>query len=99
MNNILTASRQACLLACPRKHYWRYEIGLQTEAPSLALRFGSAWARAKEAYRKGADYDAALAAACPEGVDLDLEVLFGIVVWIDEDLEVVVMEDDGVAFL
>ena len=27
-SDTLTASRMAALLACPRKHYWRYEVGL-----------------------------------------------------------------------
>ena len=39
----LTASRMAALLGCPRKHYYRYEIGLIRESSALALRFGSAF--------------------------------------------------------
>lgn len=70
-NNILTASRLNCLLGCMRRHYWRYEVGLTQEQSGVALRFGSAWARAKEAYRHGKGYEDALAAAVPEGVDLD----------------------------
>ena len=39
----LTASRMAAVLSCPRKHYYRYEIGLIRESSALALRFGSAF--------------------------------------------------------
>lgn len=63
MNNILTASRMSTLLSCPRKAYWRYEIGLDREEVGLALRIGSAWARAMEARWKGASYEDTLAVA------------------------------------
>jgi hypothetical protein len=39
----LTASRMAALLSCPRKHYYRYELGLLRELSLLALRFGVAF--------------------------------------------------------
>lgn len=71
MNNILTASRQCTLLRCPRQHYWRYEVGLEHETASNALRFGRSWALAQEARNNGADYEAALAAALPEDAQLD----------------------------
>lgn len=71
MNNILTASRMSRLLGCPRAHFWQYEIGLTSESAGLALRVGSAWARAMEARWNGASYEEALAVAIPEGVDLD----------------------------
>lgn len=71
MNNLLTASRQSSLLGCPRLHYWRYETGLTSESDFSALRFGSAWARAMQARWLGKDYEGALAAAMPEGVQLD----------------------------
>ena len=58
----LTASRMAALLACPRKHYWRYEVCLQTTEQAHALRFGSAWHNAMECRWKGMDYEAALSA-------------------------------------
>lgn len=63
MNNILTASRMTALLSCPRRHYWRYEIGLDREEVGLALRIGSAWARAMEARWKGLDGEQAYIAA------------------------------------
>lgn len=72
MNNIITASRLNSLISCPRKHFWSYEIGLRKkEKPSLALRFGTAWAKAMDARWSGATYDEALAIAIPEGIDLD----------------------------
>jgi hypothetical protein len=71
MNNLLTASRMSALLQCPRKHYWRYEVGLASESESIALRFGSAWHRAMEARWNGADYESALTAALGNCTDLD----------------------------
>jgi len=71
MNQTITASRLNSLVSCPRKHFWQYEIGLKKDAPALALRFGSAWARGMESYWRGDLYEAALAHAIPEGVDLD----------------------------
>lgn len=71
MNNLITASRQGSLLSCPRKHYWRYEVGLVAQSDSLALRFGKAWSLAMEAKAKGMDYDDSLAAALPEAAELD----------------------------
>ena len=71
MNDILSASRLNTLLRCPRAHYWNHEVGLIKDTDSVALHFGSAWHRAMEARWKGANYDEALAAALPEGVELD----------------------------
>jgi hypothetical protein len=70
-NNVLTASRMACFLQCQRKHFWSYEIGLRKQEDSIALRVGSAWARAMEARWNGDDYNTALAAALPEGSGFD----------------------------
>lgn len=73
LNNTITASRQFGLLSCPRANFFTYEIGLQeTTDAHLALRVGSAWARAMEARWNGASYDEALALAIPEGIRLDL---------------------------
>lgn len=71
VNNVLTASRMNTLMKCPRQHYWNNEIGLRKLIVGIALRIGSAWARGMEARWHGLDYDAALAAAIPEGVDLN----------------------------
>jgi hypothetical protein len=60
-----------CLMRCPRAHFWQFEVGLRRSETGLALRIGSAWARAMEARWLGNDYDDALAAALPEGIDLD----------------------------
>jgi hypothetical protein len=48
MKELLTATRMGTLLGCPRKHYWRYEVGLKAVTDALALRFGSAWHAAME---------------------------------------------------
>jgi hypothetical protein len=71
MKELLTASRMAALLACPRKHFWRYELGLRRTVDADALRFGSAWHLAMEARWKGADVSAAFAAAVADKTDLD----------------------------
>lgn len=61
---LLTASRMGALLSCPRKHYWRYEVGLRsTTSDAAALRFGTAWHAAMEARWRGAGFEEALAAA------------------------------------
>jgi len=71
MNNVITASRMACTMSCLRKHFWCYEIGLRKVETALALRIGSAWARAMEARWNLAEYEQALAIAIPEGIELD----------------------------
>ncbi|HQL54111.1 MAG TPA: PD-(D/E)XK nuclease family protein [Phycisphaerae bacterium] len=68
----LTHSRCACFRACPRKHYLRYELGLQPEESSLALRIGSAHHAALEAVDKGQDPAAAIEAAVSDPYDLAL---------------------------
>lgn len=71
MNNILTASRSNCFQSCPRQHYWRYEIGLQSDSESLALFIGSAWHRAMEARTQGKDFAESMQAAWPDGMQMD----------------------------
>ena len=71
MKELLTASRMGALLACPRKHFWRYEVGLKSPTDALALRFGSAWHRAMEARWQGMDIDAAFTAALGDAQTLD----------------------------
>ena len=63
MKELLTASRMGTVLACMRKHFWRYEVGLRATVEALALRFGSAWHAALEARWQGLPYEAALASA------------------------------------
>ena len=53
MKETLSASRMAAFLACPRKHYYQYELGLEREESAPALRFGSAMHRALEARANG----------------------------------------------
>ena len=67
----LTASRMTSLLTCARQHYWSYEVGLQAAMAPAALRFGTGWHRAMEARWRRADFATTLAAAVPEGCDLD----------------------------
>lgn len=74
LNNVLTASRINCFQVCPRQHYWRYEIGLQSDSESQALFIGSAWHRAMEARWKGATFEEAFAAAWPENMEGDAYV-------------------------
>ena len=70
--DLLTASRMQCLLSCPRKHFHRYEQGLQrTDADGDALRFGSAWHRAMEARATGADIETAFKAGLSDKTNLD----------------------------
>jgi len=68
---LLTASRMTSLLACPRKHYWRYECGLRRVESADALRFGSAWHRAMEALSLGQCPEDAYRAALGEARDID----------------------------
>ncbi len=80
-SDTLTASRMAALLACPRKHYWRYEVGLRLALASGALRFGSAWHLAMECRWQGLDYVEALARACGGAesfTEMDVATLAGL---------------------
>ena len=63
MKELLTASRINSFLSCPRKHFYRYELGLKPNTDAQALRFGSAWALAMEARWQGKTYDEAIAIA------------------------------------
>jgi hypothetical protein len=67
-NNVLTASRMGTAMQCWRKHFWQNEIGLaKITETSMALRIGSAWARAMESRWHGSSYEEALAVAIPVG--------------------------------
>jgi len=68
---LLTASRMGSLLACPRRHYWRYEVGLRREESKEALRFGSAWHRAMEALSLGQCPEDAYRVALGQAQDID----------------------------
>ena len=59
----LSASRMTAFLACPRKHYYQYELGLEREESAPALRFGSAFHKALEARANGATPEQAYEAA------------------------------------
>lgn len=59
----LSASRMTAFLACPRKHYYQYELGLEREESAPALRFGTAFHKALEARANGATLEQAYEAA------------------------------------
>ena len=67
---LLTASRMGAMLTCPRKHYWKYEVGLGATSEGAALKFGSAWHAAMEARWKGAQPETCFALAL-EGRNFD----------------------------
>lgn len=66
-SSLLTHSRLSTFRACPRRHWFRYEIGLRPEQQSRALRVGTAFHAAMEAQDLGHDVAAAIDAI----VDLD----------------------------
>lgn len=68
---LLTASRMASLLSCPRRHYWRYECGLRRIESADALRFGSAWHRAMEALGTGVEVEEAYGLALGDTREID----------------------------
>jgi hypothetical protein len=71
MKDLMTATRMSTLLSCPRRHYWRFEVGLKRERDADALRFGSAWHNAMESRWTGATYEEALSAALETATDFD----------------------------
>jgi hypothetical protein len=71
MKEILSATRINTLLACPRRHYWRFEVGLQRDRDADALRFGSAWHTCMEARATGATIEAAFEKALVGKIELD----------------------------
>jgi hypothetical protein len=71
MKELLTATRMNTLLACPRRHYIRFELGLRRNVDADALRFGSAWHRAMEARWQGQNIEDAYKTAIGDKVDLD----------------------------
>ncbi len=60
---IVTTSSLKCFRACPRKYYFRYELGVKSLGMSDALRFGRLWHAGLEHYwRSGFDLEAGIAA-------------------------------------
>ena len=80
MRELLTASRMGTFQQCQRRHYWRYEVGLQVIKECDAFRFGHAWHTAMEARWMGARYEDALAngAGTAEMTEHDCAVLAGL---------------------
>lgn len=72
MKQLLTHSRLSCFRSCPRRHWIRYELGLQPEETSFALRIGSAHHAALEAVDRGQDPGAAIEAVVADPYDLAL---------------------------
>lgn len=60
MSETLSPSRMNCLLECPRKHYYKYELGIEKLEKSAALSIGSAWADFKQRWREGVPADEAI---------------------------------------
>lgn len=59
----LTSSRMGCLLTCPRKHYYQYELNLHRTLKSDALRFGTAFHAGLAEIAAGKNYEEAFKAA------------------------------------
>ena len=80
MKEILTATRMGMVLACPRRHYWRYEVGLHAVTDGMALRFGTAWHAAMEGRWQGKDAETAFmdAAKDREFDDITVATLAGL---------------------
>lgn len=56
----ITHSRLAAYRTCPRKHFYRYELGLEKERQADPLRFGTAVHNGLEAFAKGATFEASI---------------------------------------
>lgn len=72
---LITNSRLRCLRECPRRHYYRYEVGLRPIADAKALRFGSAYHHGLHLLASGQSQEDVCAAVsanyetCPEWAD------------------------------
>ena len=66
MKEMLTATRMGMVLGCPRRHYWRYEVGLHALIDAMALRFGTAWHAAMECRWQGRSAEEALMVAAQD---------------------------------
>lgn len=60
---LLTHSRLAVLRACPRRHYYRYELGLSRIRSDESLRLGGAFHRGLEVRKGGVDEAEAIESA------------------------------------
>jgi len=77
----LSASRMATMLACPRKHFLRYELGLSAIQKAHALRFGTMWHTVMEMRWKGHSIDDSLSFTAEgnhDASELDLATLRGL---------------------
>ena len=69
---LLTHSRLSCFRACPKKHFWRYEIGLRPDEDSFPLRIGQMFHRALEADSRGENLDVTMEEISDDPYDLAL---------------------------
>lgn len=60
MSETLSPSRMNCLLECPRKHYYKYELGIEKLEKGKALSLGAAWADFKQLFREGVPAEKAI---------------------------------------
>lgn len=58
---ILTNSRIGSFMACPRRHWWAYELGIRKDSGSLALSMGTAYHNGLEILNRGGTVDRAVA--------------------------------------
>lgn len=72
---IITHSRVSALAACPRRHWWSYELGIRRDTTSLPLSVGRAFHNAIERLRKGESLESAIGSArdgCADPADAEL---------------------------
>jgi len=66
---VVTNSQLSTFRRCQREHHYAYQLGYRTNEDAEALRFGTLWHRALEAWWQGQGLDAALDAATADAVD------------------------------
>ena len=78
---LMTASRMNTFVACPRRHFYAYELGMRRAEPGDALRIGTAIHCALEHRAKGATVEDAYNAAIGTGTfaDTDAAMLYGLI--------------------
>lgn len=65
-HNLLTHSRLSCMAECPRKHYYRYELGIRRSRTAQPLRMGGAFHLGLDLRAQGRAVDEAVAEAIAE---------------------------------
>lgn len=102
--HVLNNSRSATFRRCPRLHYFKYELGYETTEKSEALKTGTSWHKALEAWwtclmngSKSKALDAAIEALDPhdsayERIRAESMITGYHARWVDEPLEVLGVE-------